>query len=858
MSLTKYRQKRQFQQTPEPRGHKSGAASALRFVVQKHDASRLHYDFRLELDGVMKSWAVPKGPSLNPEDKRLAVMVEDHPLDYRTFEGTIPAGNYGAGTVMVWDNGFYSAMGAGPDRRSNEQAVQEGLDKGHLKISLQGKKLRGDFSLIRLKRGKERDWLLIKNRDEWASESDVTLSDRSVATGRDLNEIAGNGKPHAIKHVEGTPRPRAGRATDDPMPHSVKPMLATLVDRSFDRTGWYFELKWDGYRAIAEISDNNVALYSRKGTSFTGRFEPIVQSLKRLGHDAVFDGELVVVDREGRSRFQLLQNYQKTGKGQLLYYVFDLLYLDGSDLRGEPLRRRKELLKTVLGHSSNIVLSEHIERDGIRFFEAAVARGLEGIIAKDASSRYREGVRGTAWLKIKARNRQEAVIGGFTEPRGSRKDLGAVILGVYQGTDLVYIGHTGGGSRAEDLSQLRSRLEPLIRASCPFKKKPKTNAPAHWVEPKLVCEVAFQEWTDDGAMRQPIILGMREDKPPRTVRRELPVAMTPGKLEHASEESESSTEAPTSAASKRVLKKAKQSAPEHEAFLTHLDKIYWPDEKLTKGDLIAYYREFAPVILPYLRDRPLSLHRHPNGIKGKSFFQKDVSRQPPPNWVATASIPSVSHGAEIEYVLCQDARSLLFVANLGCIELNPWNSRLGSLEEPDYVVIDLDPEDIEFKKVVEAALVIRDELESAEIESCCKTSGKRGLHIFIPVVAGYTYDQATQFAQIIATLAHQRLPGSTSLVRSPSLRQGKVYLDYLQNRRGQTLAAAYSARPVAGARVSTPLLWREVNYRLRPDSFTIKTIPSRLEKVGDMWKPVLEHTNDLARALTRLREDGKT
>lgn len=855
MSLAKYRQKRKFRQTPEPRGHKPAAAASLRFVVQKHDASRLHYDFRLELDGVMKSWAVPKGPSLNPQDKRLAVMVEDHPLDYRTFEGTIPAGNYGAGTVMVWDNGFYSAAGAGPDRRSNEREIQEGLDKGHLKISLEGKKLRGDFSLVRLKRGKERDWLLIKSRDEWASESDVTLSDRSVATGRDLAEIAGNGKPRAIKHTPIKPRPHSRGTSKDTIPHHLKPMLATLVDRPFDREGWYFELKWDGYRAIAEIADNKVALYSRKGTSFADRFESIVRSLKRLDHDAVLDGELVVVDQEGRSRFQLLQNYQKTGKGQLLYYVFDLLYLDGKDLRGEPLRRRKELLEKILGHSPDIVLSEHIERDGIRFFEAATARGLEGIVAKDANSRYREGIRGLEWLKIKSRNRQEAVISGFTEPRGSRKDIGAVILGVYEGEDLVYIGHTGAGSRTQDLAQLKSLLDPLVRESCPFKKKPKTNAAAHWVEPKLVCEVAFQEWTDDGAMRQPIFLGLREDKPPRKVRRELPKVIEPEKSIAKGENSQSRT--PASKINKRKVSKTK-SSPQDEAFLTHLDKIYWPDEKITKGDLIAYYREIAPAVLPYLRDRPLSLHRHPNGIKGTSFFQKDVSRQPPPDWVATASIPSASNGAAIEYVLCQDKQSLLFVANLGCIELNPWNSRVCSLEEPDYLVIDLDPEEIGFKKVVEAALVVRDELDSAEIESCCKTSGKRGLHIFIPVVAGYTYDQATQFAQIIATLVHRKLPDSTSLVRSPSLRQGKVYLDYLQNRRGQTLAAAYSVRPVAGATVSTPLLWREVNKRLNPASFTIKTIANRLQKVGDPWKPVLEHTNDLAQALARLREDGKT
>ena len=529
MSLTTYHQKRKFSATPEPRGRQHSSGGALRFVVQKHDAcALLHYDFRLELDGVMKSWAVPKGPSLNPNDKRLAVMVEDHPLDYRTFEGTIPAGNYGAGTVMVWDEGFYAAAPVN-NRSDSEQAMREGLAKGHLKISLDGTKLKGEFSLVRLNRGKKQGWLLIKSRDEWASEDEVSEQDRSIVTGRNLDEIANNAKGKLPKQTKRTKKIKPAPAapiTDDgrkaPMPHHIKPMLATLVDKPFDRPDWLFEVKWDGYRAIAEVAPPKVLLYSRNGISLADHFEPIVESLRELGCRAVLDGEVVAVDDEGRSRFQLLQNYQKSGKGQLLYYVFDLLYLDGRDLRGLPLRRRKELLSKIIGGLPDVRLSEEIEENGVAFFNAARERGLEGIVAKDGEAAYRDGIRGRAWLKIKTHGRQEAVICGFTEPRGKREHMGALILCVYEDRDLIYIGHTGGGFGAKGLKELWRQLQPLVQAKCPFKKKPKTNAPAHWVRPELVCEVSFQEWTNDGSMRQPIFLGLREDKAADAVRRELP------------------------------------------------------------------------------------------------------------------------------------------------------------------------------------------------------------------------------------------------------------------------------------------------------------------------------------------------
>jgi len=824
MTLKAYRQKRHFRRTPEPRGDPVAGRGPLRFVVQKHDATRLHYDFRLELDGALKSWAVPKGPSLDPADRRLAVMVEDHPLSYRKFEGVILAGNYGAGSVIVWDEGTYHAVGT-PDRRSSEEVLRDGLARGHLSIVLHGRKLRGEFSLVKLKRGEANAWLLLKKRDEFAAARDVTHEDQSVVSGLTIDEVGTAPKGRARKR----------RAPKAEMPRDVRPMLATLVDEPFDRRGWLFEPKWDGYRAIAEVSRDGVRLYSRNHTSFDSKFAPIVRSLKQLGHEAVLDGEVVVLNADGRSDFQLLQNYQKTGRGHLVYYVFDLLHFDGRDLRALPLVERKELLRGILGNEANIRFSDHIADQGAAFFRAAVAKGLEGIIGKDGSSPYREGARSPTWVKVKTRRRQEAVIAGFTSPRGRRNDLGALILGVYDGPDLVYIGHTGGGLDAAGLADLRARLDPLVRPECPFRKKPRTNAPARWVEPQLVCEVVFQEWTADGRMRQPIFIGLREDKPARSVRRE--VARPPADVVD-----EPDVPAP------RATRADNHPRPS----FTNLGKIYWPEDGYTKGDLIEYYRRMSAVILPHLRDRPMSLHRHPDGIAGGSFFQKDVSQRPPPDWVPTVTLPSGDAGKTVTYIVCQDEPTLLYLANLGCIELNPWLSRTGTIDRPDFLVIDLDPEDLPFARVVEAAVAVHKLLDRAGAESLCKTSGKRGLHVCVPLGAQYPYEVARQFAEVVGAVVHRELPRSTSVVRCPALRQGRVYLDYLQNRTGQTLAAPYSVRPVSGAPVSTPLAWREISRRLNPAAFTIKTIAKRVDRLGDLWAPIQSRGIDLAACLDRI------
>jgi bifunctional non-homologous end joining protein LigD len=829
VSLKAYQAKRKFHQTPEPEGQVHHGQGPLHFVIQKHQASRLHFDFRLETDGTLKSWAVPKGPPLNAKEKRLAIMVEDHPLDYLHFEGTIPQGNYGAGTVMVWDTGTYHLPGI-TNRQQCERAVSEGLHKGKLHVVLHGKKLKGEFGLIRTK---ENQWLMFLAKGNTLSATGVGDEDRSVLSNRTMDEITRGvrSRKEAIANdlLDGAPKAA--------MPRNVKPMLATPADEPFDDPDWLFELKWDGFRAIAEVKDERVRLYSRNQLSLEKRFVPIVDSLQHLGHKAVLDGEVVVLDADGKPSFQLLQQYNKTGKGMLVYEVFDLLHLDGRDLRRLPLLRRKDILAKLIHDLPNVRCCEHIAEHGAAFFQAVSEKGLEGIVAKDERSPYREGLRSPAWLKIKTSLRQEAVIGGFTEPKGSRAGLGSLLLGVYENSGLTYIGHAGTGFSEKSLADLRARLDGLTQKTCPFTCKPKSNAPVHWVKPTLVCEVSFAEWTDDGHMRHPVFLGLREDKAASTVRREQPqpVASVVPKRQ-----------APQSPAGQQQDK----NGPGVQ--LTNLNKVYWPNEGYTKGDLVHYYQQVSSVILPYLKDRPESLHRHPNGIEGKSFFQKDMRQQPPPAWVQTVELTSETDGKTAQSVLCQDEATLLYLANLGCIELNPWNSRVGTLDRADYLLLDLDPEGIAFNRVVEAAQAIRKLLQQAGVESCCKTSGKRGLHVYVPLGAQYSHDQAKHFAELIARIVNRQLPDTTSLVRMPSGRQQRVYLDYLQNGKGKTLAAPYSVRPNPQATVSTPLKWTEVRRGLDPSRFTIRTVAKRLDAMGDLWKPVLGPGVDLPQALSQL------
>ncbi len=821
MPLKEYKRKRNPESTAEPFGPASKAKktkkNALLFVVQKHAASHLHYDFRLELDGVLKSWAVPKGPSMNPIDKRLAIMVEDHPYDYHDFEGTIAPGNYGAGTVMVWDAGTYRPV----DKDSNDtdlKALHAGLAKGHLSFFLEGKKLNGRFSLVKLKNNPdENNWLLIKGKDDYSSSKDILKQDHSILTDRTMDEISQSDTSWKSNKPAKKKAPKAHK--HDVMPTDVKPMLAYLIEEPFNNDEWLFETKWDGYRAIAEVKSNHVKLYSRNFQSFNERFAPIAHALKKLGVEAILDGEIVILDKHGKSSFQALQNYQNTGKGDLRYICFDLLYCAGYDLREHPLEKRKQILQALLPKkaSSLIQYSPHIVAKGKELFAQAQKKNWEGIIAKDSTSTY-QSHRSRSWLKIKTQMRQEAIICGFTAPRGRRNKFGALILGIYENNTLHYAGHVGGGFDEKALTDIHKQLTPLITNQCPFTKKTPTNTPVTWVKPKLLCEVSFTEWTQDNSMRHPVFQGLRSDKKPQQVKKEiaLMVKTTPNTT------------------------------------YTNLDKIYFPKDPYTKGNLIHYYEEIAPYLLPYLKDRPQTLHRFPNGIHAQGFYQKNID-QTFPDWVPRHTVQHKD--SKHIYLMIPDKKTLLYAVNLGCIEFNPFSSRTQNLENPDYLILDLDPETIPFSAVIETALTLHDLLETHKIPHYCKTSGATGIHIYIPTGAKYTYEQVKLFAQIIAEIAHKQIPNITSLERSPAKRQKKVYIDYLQNNFGQTVASAYSVRPRDHAPVSTPLDWSELKKGLDPTQFTIQNTLQRIKKHGDLFKPMLKKGIDLEKCLLSIRKD---
>ena len=817
MALREYRRKRAFDETPEPRPGPSPAAAPgrLSFVVHKHQARHLHYDLRLEHAGVLKSWAVPKGPSLDPRDKRLAIQVEDHPLAYKDFQGRIPEGQYGAGLVEIWDEGDYSP-GPGPGGESGEAAVEAGLAKGHLDLVFHGRKLTGPFTLIHLKgRGpKDNQWLLFKRRDAARPGPGAPPE-----TGPDGSTRRGSSRPPSLKALGLLDAPRG------PFPGSLEPMLATLVDAPFDRPGWSFEVKWDGFRALAVTGAGRASLVSRNGKPLGERFRPIAAALAGMPAQAVLDGEIVAVDDRGRPVFQDLQDARRAGAdGRLRYYVFDVLQIGGRDLRPLPLERRRAVLTKVLPPSPVVRLSDAVEARGRDFFRAAAAIGLEGIVAKDLAAPYRPGERTRSWLKIKARRRQEAVIAGFTRSQASRRRLGALVLGVYRGRDLVYIGHVGTGFGEETLKDLEARLRPLVTAASPFAEPPETNEPVTWVRPRLVAEIEFAEWTAEGLLRQPAFLGLRDGKDPRRVERE--------------EASPDPSPARAAALRSRVE-------------LVHLDKVFWPGEGLTKGDVVDYYAAMANRILPYLKGRPQALNRHPDGIAGPSFFQKNLTRDAPP-WVRTVEVASESRGRPIRYLVCDNRDTLLYEANLGAIEINVWSSSLPHLDAPDYVVLDFDPLETSFGAAVEAVRAAKEVLDEMELPAYCKTSGATGLHVYIPLRPRYGYDQSRELARLICLVVNRRHPDLTSLERSPGKRRGRIYLDYLQNRKGATMAAPYALRPVPGATVSTPLDWREVTARLDPADFDIRTAPRRAARRPDPWRNFFQDRVDLARALARI------
>lgn len=858
MSLSKYNQKRDFKQTQEPKGKIGKSASELIFVVQKHAASHLHYDFRLEVDGVLKSWAVPKGPSMNPDDKRLAMMVEDHPYSYKDFEGSIPEGNYGAGNVIVWDNGTYTPA---EETKSAEKTLLEGIKKGRLSFILKGEKLKGEFSLVQLKGKQENAWLLIKKKDKYASDSDILKKNKSVLSKRTLEELEKNTQKMAEAAEKKTVSDSEEEEDEEPSSSPkkkqaklttvnekavfIKPMLAKTTEKAFDDEAWVFENKYDGYRAIAVINPNEVQLFSRNELPFNSYFEPIAEDLKKIDHVVVLDGEIIVENDEGKADFQLLQNYIKTKKGHLKYYVFDLLNLDGNSIKELSLLERKELLKILFNKYpfTNVFYSEHYNEKGKAQFELAIKNKSEGIIAKKASSIYLPDKRTNDWLKIKISNVEEAIIIGVTEPKNSRKFFGSILLGQYYGKRLQFIGKCGTGFNDQTLKELYTKLKPNFIEKSPLAEKVNLRDKIQWVKPKIICQVKFSEWTQDKHLRHPVFLGLRIDKkasevfvPSNTV--------TPQQSKKETMETTTSTKETENDFDLKIGKTT--------LHLTNQNKIYFPDDNITKGEIVQYYNEVSELILPYIKDRPQSMNRFPNGIKGPSFYQKDVDVDKIPSWLKTKKIFSESNKEYLDYLLCNDKQTLIYMANLGCIDINPWNSTIKHIENPDWIVIDIDPEKEDFKEVVKTALTVREVMDELETECYCKTSGATGLHVYIPLGAQYDYDTIKILAEMIAHEVQQRLPETTSLERTIKKRNQKIYIDFLQNRRGQTLAAPYSVRPKPGATVSTPLKWEEVNEKLHPSQFTIKNVLKRFEKTGDLWQPVIGKGVNIKKILHKL------
>ncbi|MFA0961281.1 DNA ligase D [Roseivirga sp. BDSF3-8] len=833
--LSKYRTKRDFSKTPEPAGEISSSAKDMhRFTVQRHQASRLHYDLRLEIEGVLKSWAVPKGPSMNPSDKRLAVATEDHPMKYLHFEGEIPEGQYGAGLMHVWDTGTFTATNA--EGESNESALRKAYQKGDLKLTFEGSKLKGDFALVRTGR-EENHWLLIKKKDKYAASKEYDSEDHlspAMALQQKKKKAANKDRQATEKLPEGK----------DKMPHEVKPMLATLHEGVFDDPEWLYEIKWDGYRAIAEVKEDDVKLYSRNGNSFLKSYPPLADALATLPGPLVVDGEIVVLNKNGVSSFQKLQNYEDEQDPNLYYYIFDVLFFNGYDLRGFALRERKKLLEQLAAVHERIRVSDHVEGNGEALLEEADKKGLEGIIAKRADSPYRTGSRSRDWLKIKLVKQMDAIIIGYTEPTGSRKHFGSLLLAVHDiDGELEYVGRVGTGFDEDTLEDLKKKLDRIGRKTCPVTPKPKTDRATYWVTPKLIAEVGYSERTDEGSLRHPVYKGLRKDKDPEEV------------VAEKSTPAQQTGEADELVKKLTSAKELKLQPEGREVSLSNLKKVYWRGEKeITKGALLAYYAQVAPYLLPHLEGRPQSLHRYPDGIEGKNFYHKDAGDLAP-DWMKTYGVDSDSANKEICYLTISDLSGLLFTVNLGCIALNPWLSRTVAADMPDYCVIDLDPsEKNTFEEVIEVAQVIHSILEKAKIPCYPKTSGSTGIHILIPLGGSYTYEQSRDFARVICMIAMHQLPKLTSMERSPSKRKGKIYLDYLQNKKGATLACAYSVRPKPGAPVSAPLQWDEVKTGLKISDFTLFNMPDRLQKTGDLAAPVLQEGLDMGAAIDRLSE----
>jgi bifunctional non-homologous end joining protein LigD len=877
MPLDTYQRKRDFAKTPEPVGAVA-RPGGHRFVVQRHRATRLHYDFRLEIDGVLVSWAVPKGPTLDPAERRMAVHVEDHPLDYYQFEGVIPKGEYGGGDVIVWDWGTFI-----PEETEDPgNAVRD----GELKFSLAGEKLRGRFTIVRTggrRRAASDDkdqWLLIKKRDEfavdgWNAEDHL----QSVKTGRTNEEVlAGaavlwNGRaPAAEAEID------LSAAREEPMPEFIEPMKATLADSPFNDDDWVFEVKWDGYRVEAVVRDGAVRLWTRRHNDAAGYFPDLTGAPDWINaRRAIVDGEVVALDPDGNPSFSLLQDRtgirgapggaRRSGSRPdpadvaaipLVYQVFDLLYLDGRSLLEVPLEQRKRLLRSVLREGALVRFASDVARDGEAFYEAARERGLEGMVAKLRTSRYEPGRRSKSWLKVKLRAEQELVVAGWLEGKGSHKDLGSLIVGVYDAGKLRHAGQVGSGIDAKMRRLLLDRLRPLAREESPLDPAPRIKG-AHWVEPSIVVRAEFAEWTTDGLLRQAAFKGLELDRDPSTVTRERAIAARRAAASAERRAPAAPTRHPANAAppavpaSSESVLAALDALPREgiwhvggrELHVTNLDKVLWPDAGITKRDLLRYYVGMAPTLLPYLAGRAVNLHRYPDGIgHGHGFWQKDVPAHAP-EWIARWTYVG-SEGAK-DYVIADQVATLGWLAQEAAIEIHPWTSPTGAPGTPSYALIDIDPgEKTTWDEVLTLARLYRTALEHLSVRGWPKVTGQRGIQVWIPIKPIYTFDQTRDWVERLSRAIGQTVPDLVSWEWSKSARKGLARLDYTQNAINRTLVAPYSVRPAPGAPISAPISWNELqDADLRPNRWTILTIAERLSAVGDLFAPVLASEQEL-------------
>ena len=827
MGLKDYRKKRDFSRTLEPKGQGDNAGSGNLYVIQKHAATRLHYDLRLEMGGVLKSWAVPKGPSLDPAEKRLAVQVEDHPLEYGTFEGIIPKGEYGGGTVMLWDQGTWEPEGD----------PAHDFPRGKLSFTLHGEKLHGSWGLAQMK---DRDgnltknWLLIKHKDaEAVSESRYCLVEEqplSVATRRFLEEIAAGAKSRPVPQSYPAQLTNARKA---PQPAVIKPQLATLVDEPPAGEEWLHEIKLDGYRILARIEDGRITLLSRNGRDWTGKFPGVAEALGALPvSQAMLDGEVVVLRPDGTSDFQALQDLlQGGGRGKVVYYLFDLPYCNGFDLTRTPLAERKNLLRSLLARMSppreNIRFSDHIESSGSEVYRQACGLAAEGIVSKQAAGIY-EQKRSHRWLKTKCLQRQELLICGWTEPAGSRTGFGALLLGYFDNGELVYAGRVGTGFTASTLRQLTQRLREIEVNDPPFRHPPAgvDIRWAHWVRPELVAEVEFREWTRENVLRQASFKGLRQDKSPREIVREAPAGASGGvkTSRQAAEPGRNHPAADSMIAGVRV---------------SHPDRVLYPEQGVTKRALAQFYATVADFILPHVRHRPLTLLRCPLGRQAECFYQKHLKESLPD---ALRAIPIREKEGKGEYLVIDDIGGLISLVQLGVLEIHPWGSSETDLEKPDILTFDLDPgPGIGWPEVIDGARLLRRRMEELGLQSFVKTSGGKGLHLVAPIERRAGWEQAKAFARAVARDLARRRPDRFTAEMQKVKRQGRIFIDYLRNDRGATTVAAYSTRAGAGAPVSTPIRWGELNRTMTPDRYRIDNLPKRLAALkNDPWEDFFE------------------